>query len=179
VRAGLVVVGIILLILGAVIFVVPLIPSSQSLSTSSGSGSPDFSIFTSSPLVPTYAKLSYSSPVDVFFEAVTCTKPITTSQADSPNASQDCGTMTTVANSSGTSGSYSFTIPAGGAVVYFAIGDSNSTVSTTLTYTEPLVGIALIALGIILLILGIVLKCKKQKAQAIAAPSTPPPTGGT
>ena len=185
-RAGLVVVGVILLILGAVFWFVPLIPSSDnfSASTSDCSTAPNctfaYNIYTASPLIPTYAKLTWSSPEVVTFVAVTCTKSVTSDQLDSANTSAEvqaaCGTNSTVGNTTGTSGSYSFTIPAGGSLVFLAVTGSSTppTVTSTLTGTEPFLGLILLILGILLLILGVALKSKRQKAEAIATPVTSP-----
>jgi uncharacterized membrane protein len=187
-RTGLFIVGVILLIVGAVLIAVPLIPGSSSWTASTASsGNPcsaGCNLYSASPLVPTFAKLSWTSPTSVYFIAITCSGALTSSDLKNDNSSQldsACGTMTTVGNSSGTSGSYSFTIPAGGSLVFLAVytgGGSGTapTVSSTLTGTEPLLGLAILILGIVLLILGVALKSKKQKAEAIAAPASPPPS---
>jgi uncharacterized membrane protein len=186
-RTGLFIVGVILLILGAVLIAVPLIPSSSSFTAYNGSTSTiPFNIYTASPLIPTSAHLSWTSPTNTSFEAWTCSNAVTSSELQNVSTQAEfnakCGTTTVVANTSGTSGSYSFTIPGGGSLVYtaFSFGGTGSTapsVSTTLTGTEPLAGLALVILGVILLILGVALKSKKQKAAAIAAaPASPPPT---
>lgn len=177
-RAGLVVVGIILLILGAVLWFVPLIPSSDNFSASTPDcpTAPDctfaYNIYTASSLVPTYAKLSWSSPETVTFVAFTCTNSVSSDQLDSANTSAElravCGTNATVGNTTGTSGSYSFTIPAGGSLVFLALTGSSTppNVTSTLTGTEPFLGLILVVLGVIVLILGLVLKSRRQKAAA-------------
>lgn len=187
-RKVLVILGVIFLILGAVLIVVPLIPSTASFTAtpadcmSTPGCTVGYNIYTASPLVPTYAKLSWSAPGAVFFIAITCTKAVTGSQLDSANSSQqqaDCGTSTIVGNTSGTSGSYTFTVPAGGSLVYLAIASSSTapTVSATLTGTEPFLGLVVLVLGVILLILGVALRSKKVSGQPIAAPVAPPPSG--
>jgi uncharacterized membrane protein len=185
-RKGLFIVGVVLLILGAVLIAVPLIPSTSSFTASSpdcsgSSCTTAYNVYSASPVVPTYAKLSWTSPVTVYFVAITCTKDVSSSELDNANSSAqlsaDCGTNTTVGNSSGTSGSYSFSIPAGGSLVFLAVSNSNTTptVSATLTGTEPLLGLVVLVLGLLLLILGVVLKSRKQKLEGIAAPATTPP----
>jgi uncharacterized membrane protein len=190
-RKGLFIVGVILLILGAVLIAVPLIPSTSSFSAASASGSGSaagsqiaWNIYSASPAIPTYAKLSWTSPVTVYFVAYTCSNDVSSSELNDANSSgqfeKDCGTNQSVGNTSGTSGSYSFTVPAGGSLVFTAFQFTNSSTSTqvsaTLTGTEPLLGLVLVVLGIILLILGVVLKSKKQKADRIAGPVAPPPS---
>lgn len=134
----------------------------------------------------TSAKLSWSSPSPVYFFAVTCTKAVTSAELQSGNgsqASQDCGTNTTVANGTGTSGSYSFSIPSGGSLVFFSFSQNSQqpTVSATLTTTSPLIGIVLLALGLLLAIVGAALKSKKPKqvpgAQAPGQPYPPAQPG--
>ncbi|HTW39686.1 MAG TPA: hypothetical protein VMF04_02355 [Thermoplasmata archaeon] len=177
-RKVLFIVGVVLAILGAVLIVVPLIPSASNFTASSAdctgsSCTTAYNIYSASPVIPTYAKLSWSAPTTVYFFAITCTNDVSTSQLDNANSSAqlgaDCGTNTTVGNTSGTSGSYSFTIPAGGSLVFFAASSSSvaPTVTATLTGTEPFLGLIVLILGIILLVLGVVLKSKKQKSLAI------------
>jgi uncharacterized membrane protein len=182
VRKVLFMVGVVLVILGAVLIVVPLIPSTSSFSASSASGGSNssvaYNVYSASPVVPTYAKLSWSAPTTVYFIAITCTNDVSSSQLENDNSSQQnaaCGTSDTVGNTSGTSGSYTFSIPAGGSLVFLAIQSGAPTnVSATLTGTEPLLGLIVLVIGIILLILGVVLKSKRQRSEPIAAPMPPP-----
>ncbi len=190
-------IGVVLLVLGAVLMVAPLIPDSESFSASTpGPCGGDenctlaFNVYSASVGVfgGTSAKLSWSSTAAVTFVAVTCTKQISTDVLDTENASQidaACGTNHTVADATGTSGSYTFTIPSGGSLAYFAFSSASSlpTVSTTLTTTSPLLGLAGVAVGIVLVLLGLLLHPKsrpKAEGGGGAAPPTdgaPPPSG--
>jgi hypothetical protein len=112
----------------------------------------------------------------VDFDAVTCSNDVSSSELDHANTSSefqaDCGTEGAVANGSGTSGSYSLTIPAGGSLVYraYSFTPAAPQFSATLTGTEPLLGLVVLVLGIILLILGVVLRSKKQRFSRISSP---------
>ena len=91
-RTGLFMVGVVLLILGAVLIVVPLLHSTSSFSSTSndctgGSCSLVTDVYTATPLIPTYAKLSWTSPSTVQFFAVTCTNDVSSSEVESANSS--------------------------------------------------------------------------------------------
>jgi uncharacterized membrane protein len=191
-RIGLVIIGIVLLLLGAVLMFVPVLKSdanSTAISYSQCGSSPtctvSYNIYDASPGVigGTSAKLTWTSPSNVLFFAVTCTNAVTSAQLQSvatpAQLSKDCGTNATVANQTGTSGTSSFTIPSGGSLVYFAISLNNQepVVNSSLTTTSPLLGFVLLVVGILLLILGAALKSKKQKQAAAGqvAPSATPP----
>ncbi len=196
-RKGILAIGVVLAVIGAVVMTVPLLPDSESFSASTpgpcnegANCTQAFNVYSASDGVfgGTSAKLSWSSTGTVTFVAVTCTKQITTDVLDSQNASQidaACGTNHTVADASGTSGSYTFTIPSGGSLAYFAFSSASTlpTVSTTLTTTSPLLGLAGVALGIVLILLGLVLRPKARRAGAgSAAPASAgdrpsPPSG--
>ena len=187
-RIVVLIVGVILLILGAVIAFVPVISDTSSVTavdpsdcTSGPDCSISYEVYSASPSVTggTSTKLSWSAPVPVTFTAVTCSNAVT-GEPDNLTPSElarVCSGLVTVANTTGTSGSYSFTIPSGGSLMFFATtsGTVQPTVNATLTATEPLLGLVVLLLGLLLAILGVVLRSKKQKLAAIAAS---PPSGG-
>ncbi|MDE1878941.1 MAG: hypothetical protein KGI89_00185 [Euryarchaeota archaeon] len=190
-RKGLVIVGVVLLALGAVLMFVPLIPSTISSTASNPSangGMIGYNIYQSSFSLTggTTGKFSFSSPSPVDIAVITCSRAVTTSQLQQATTSAQfnaaCGTNTTYGTtqvggfsfSNGTSGSFSVTIPSGGTLIWFALSGQNSppTVTVTTTYTSPLLGLVLLVIGVLLLLLGVALKSKKQKQ---AATSLPPP----
>lgn len=196
------VVGLVLVILGAVLLYVPLVPSSETFQATDGfscaeSGAStcvNYSLFDASPalLGGTMAKLTFSSSGPVFFTAITCSKTVTTSQLQSATSNAQaqavCGTEDVVYNGTQegaqTSGSASFSIPSSGTLIFVAISDGpGPSVSTSLTYSEPLAGFILLIVGILLLLVGLVAKGKKAKAAAAAAgpqpwnPNQPTPPG--
>lgn len=186
-RAGLVVVGIVFVVLGGVLAYVALVPQSGTFNaTTNGSGSMEnFTVFDASPALfgGTVAKFSFTSTVSVDLYLITCSKVVTTSQLSSAGSEgqleSDCGTNATYgttstsggAYSTGTSGSFAFSIPASGSVIYFAVSSAPGTVSATITTSEPLAGDILLIVGVLVLIVGLVLKSHKTKASKTGTPT--------
>ncbi len=184
-RTGLVVVGLILLILGAVLLFIPILPGNTNFSAvsptqcvSQATCQVSYNIYEASPslLGGTSAKFTWSSPSTIFFHAVTCTNAVSGSQLSSATTTAQfnaaCGTSNVIANTTGTGGTYTFTIPSGGSFVFFGIsaGTSSVTGSSTLTATEPLLGLVILVVGLLLLIVGAATTSKKKKAARSAPP---------
>jgi hypothetical protein len=186
-RTGTVIVGVVLILIGAVLMFYPLVPSSStfqstyylSCGSSSAGACLNYTVFDASPALfgGTMAKLSWTSSSAIEFLALTCSGQVTTSDISHDTAAQlnsACGTNQTVSSggSPSTSGSYTFTIPSSGTLIFAAgsITTPGPSVSVTLTYTEPLAGAALLIIGVIVLIVGAVRKSAKPKP----TPSGPP-----
>ncbi|MCI4338975.1 MAG: hypothetical protein L3J68_01405 [Thermoplasmata archaeon] len=164
-RAGLVVVGIVLAIIGAALLFVPVLPQSNETATSSSStpyyaGSVSGFSLTGSIVVAVSWSTGGNTSVNVI--AATC-------GGSCDNASDVSG----ITSQNGTSGSFTLSQPNGGSIVMGVIysGETPVTVTFKITTTLSTVGTLLIVLGIILLILGVVLG-RKSKA---ATPPTPQP----
>ena len=189
------VVGLILLILGVVLLFIPILPGNTTFSaispTQCGTQATcqvSYNVYDASPSLTggSSAKFTWSAPSTIFFYAVTCTHAVSGSQLSSATTTAQfnsvCGTSDVIANTSGTGGSYSFTIPSGGSFVFFGLsgGTSSITGSATLTATEPILGLVILVIGLILLLVGAATTSKKKKA-AQAAPPQPwgaPGAGG-
>ncbi len=165
-RIGILVVGIVLIVVGAVLLFVP-VGVQSSTTIDNNSSTPEavqsvsgFSLTGSIPIA-----VSWSSPVAVTIGAVACTGTCS-------NVSQLSG----ITIQTGTSGSFTLNQPNGGSIGFVVVPATGGAPSTNVTFkfTPALttVGSILIILGIILLILGVVLK-RKQPAAPAAAPSYP------
>jgi hypothetical protein len=186
VRVVVLIVGLILLILGAVLMFVPLLSDTASVTAvdpSDCTTGPDcsiaYNVYSASPSVTggTSARLSWSSPIPATFTAVTCTNAVT-GQPENLTPSElgrVCHGLVTVANTTGTSGSSTFSIPSDGSLMYFATtsGSAEPTVHATLTATEPLLGLVALLVGVLFTILGVVLRSRKPKLAAIASTGRP------
>ncbi|HKV89889.1 MAG TPA: hypothetical protein VJQ43_01690 [Thermoplasmata archaeon] len=186
---GIVVVGVVLLILGAVLLFVPVVPQAkQTIGPSSSIPGVILSVSGVSLTGSIPVSVSWSSTGPVTVGGATCA-----ANCESINA-------TGVSNptiESGTSGSFTLNQPNGGSLVLiaFSFGSgpngfanrSNATTTFTLTTALSTVGSILLIVGILLLIVGLVLKSKKAKMAASApaanqwvaptdsAPATAPP----
>jgi hypothetical protein len=178
VRAVWVGLGAALLVVGAVFVFVPITPYSTSFA-----GVPahcfacevPYQIYSSDGILPTYTRLSWSSPAPVTVYAITFTSaPSACDLVVARGWAQlepDCGVSRTLANTTGTSGSVALTIPAGATLLYLAVSFDNSTptVLTTLTGALPLQGIAFAGLGVGAVLLGVLPWSRLRKS----APSAP------
>ncbi len=175
-RLGIAVVGVILLVLGAVLLFVPLSPqpnqnvTSGSVSTG-GSGVSIFSVsgFSLTGNIP--VSISWSAPTAVVIGAVACSG---TCQNPSTSGSG-------VAVQTGTSGTFTLNQPDGGEIGLVAITTAGSAVTVTFKITTALttVGSILLILGILLLIVGVVLKSKSGAPAPVGAPPASPPPATT
>jgi uncharacterized membrane protein len=171
---GVVVVGVVLLILGAVLMFVPIVPqSAQKVSSGSTLPAVIFSVsgFSVTGSIPVSVSWSSTGPVEV--AAATCS-----GSCASANASAASG----VVLQSGTSGSFTLNQPNGGQVVLVAVStNSSSPTTTTFNVTTALstVGSILLILGIVLLIVGVVVKSKSKAAPMPMSPAADQSTGMT
>jgi uncharacterized membrane protein len=167
VRIGLVVVGIVLLVLGAVLLFVPLVPqSSQTVSSDSAVPGEVFSVsgFSLTGSIP--VTISWTSDSPVIVAAATCS-----GNCESSNVSSVSGVTT----QTGTSGTINLNQPDGGEVGFFVVSESpgghaNATFNVKTALTS--VGSILLIVGILVLILGVVLRSGPKNPPA-SAPPTP------
>ncbi len=166
-RIGLVIVGLVLIILGAVLLFVPLEPqTNQVVSTSSDTPYYEGTVsgFSLTGSIPISVSWNASATVQVIAGACTAT---------CTNESQ----VSSITTETGMSGSFTLSQPNGGSILMGAIGPlGGSPASVTFKITTALttVGTILVPVGIIVLILGVVLKSQKQKMAAMAPPASPP-----
>lgn len=176
-RMGMVVVGIVLLIVGAALMFVPLSPQPQQTLTQSSTTTPyaftisGISITGSIPI-----SVSWSSNTSVLLVAVACS-----GSCSSGNVSALSGATI----QTGTSGTFSLNVPTGG-TVEIAVGTiTGGASSTTLNVKTALttVGTIVLIVGILLLIVGLVLKGRPKPmaqppmatpAQDASPPMAPP-----
>ena len=168
-RTGMLVAGIVILIIGVVLWYLPVQPVSNSLTVPTGAGD----------------TLSANPPLAVLTSQLTYSASWTASSSITVNV-YDCGTDSACSNAihsgaiatgTGSSGSLSWTGPKG---EYYLIVPS-STATVTAGATEPLagglVGVALLVVGLIIAIVGAVRGPAKAKASPApaAAPAAAPP----
>lgn len=163
-RIGMVVVGVVVLIIGAALMFVPLSPQpSQTLTQTSESTPYAFTISGISLTGSIPISVSWTSNTTITLLAVAC--------------SGTCGNLSTLSGvtlQTGTSGSFSLSVPTGGTVEIGTITTGGTPSSTTVNVTTALttVGTILLVVGILLLIVGLVLKRKpKGMAQPPAMPA--------
>ncbi len=180
VRTGIVIVGVILLVLGAVLAFVPLVTQSvQQTGSSSSSGFSGYVWNNNGIVLPATVKISWSASSTVMFLYITCTNTITQSQAQaanfnisSCNGMQSYGAQSstflgqTIHYDTGTSGSQSISVPAGGTLLFSGGSGSPTTINISASYPEPLIGFILLIVGVLILLVGLVLKSKKRAAAA-------------
>lgn len=190
-RKGLLIVGVILLVLGIVLAFVPLVTQSVSSTESSGTstGSYVYVWNNNGVILPATVKVSWTAPDTTEFFYFSCTNSLSAStvQSTSFNLTQQCNGLQTYGASSvtsggqtinydtGTSASQSISVPAGGTLIFGGVPASGSeTISITATYPEPLFGLILIILGVLLAVVGVVLKAKR-KGPKVPKGQQPPP----
>lgn len=174
-RAGMLVVGILLLIVGIVLWYLPVQPSATTQAVPTGEG----------------AIISANPPLAVLTSSLSYNANWSASSTVTVNV-YDCGTDTQctnavhtspIATGTGASGSLSWSGPKG--EVFLVVPSSTATVTTTVT--EPLlggvIGVVLLVIGILLAAIGAMRAPKKAapaapvaRAAAPAAPPAAPPT---
>jgi uncharacterized membrane protein len=174
VRITWVVVGVVVLVIGVVLQFVP-VASQGSETVVGGSDAPYWAGSVSG------VSLTGSIPVSVAWSsstAVTVLAGVASGGCSSPTS------VSGVASQSGTSGTFTLNQPDGGCLLLESgPGTGGSSVNVTFTIKTALttVGSAMIIFGVILVIVGLVLRRKSAKAPAPPnAPSSstaPPPTG--
>ena len=169
-RGGIVVVGIVLIVIGAVLLFVP-VAGQGSQTVNSGSSTPfelaSVSGFSITGSIPISISWTSSGPAEVV--AATCSATCDTSGGVSA--------LGGVVLQTGTSGSFTINQPNGGELVYGVVSTGGSSpVNATFTLTTALstVGSALLIVGIVVLIIGAVLRSKsRMAAMPPAQPATP------
>ncbi|MCI4369927.1 MAG: hypothetical protein L3J81_01195 [Thermoplasmata archaeon] len=174
-RPVIVVVGIVLLIVGAVLLFEPVVPQANQTITSQSSPPID---------IESVSGYSVTGAIAVHI-AWTSVEPVTVVAA---TCSANCNTTSTASGvtlQSGTSGSFTLNQPNGGEIAFGALnltsgkgGNATFTISTALAT----VGTLLVVVGILLVIAGIILKSDQARAKAAAATQAAPtpatPTSG-
>lgn len=169
-RGGVVVLGIVLIVIGAVLLFVP-VAGQGSQKVDSGSSTPfeviSVSGFSITGSIPVSISWTSDGPAEVV--AAACTASCDTSGGVSA--------LTGVVLQTGTSGSFTINQPNGGELAYGVVSTGGgSSVNATFTLTTALttVGSALLIVGIVVLIIGAVLRSKsKMAALPPAQPATP------
>ncbi|MCI4327187.1 MAG: hypothetical protein L3K16_06100 [Thermoplasmata archaeon] len=167
-RPVIVVVGIVLLIVGAVLMVEPVVPqSNQTISSNSALPYVVESVSGYSLTQTIAVHISWTAPATVTVVGGACTA--------SCNSSSSASDLTI---QSGTSGSFTLNQPNGGEILFGAIngstfsqgsGAANATFMVTTAFAT--VGTLLVVVGILLVIAGLVMK--SDKARAAVQPAQP------
>ncbi|HTT34333.1 MAG TPA: hypothetical protein VLX64_00080 [Thermoplasmata archaeon] len=167
-RAGIVVIGLVFAILGAVLAFYPVL---QTASTT---------------LTPTEPYEAWNVTAGL---SITGTIPITVDWSSSTSVTVIAGTCDSVTGSgitsactnphnsseTGTSGSFSLTPKSGGAVLVAIEIPTTASVSVTVKEAQTTVGDALLILGVLLFLIGLVMR---RRGRARPAPLKPAPTSG-
>ena len=171
-RAGILVVGIVLIVIGGVLSFMPLLSAGA---CASPCGAID--VQSKSLVVDSHFSVSWSGGGSSdYVAAIDCgtTQPTAISSVATTPA-QVCSGGTVVSSGTGSSGTLSVAAPNGDWIVVGAWTSSAATsidtsAALSATATEGLIGIPILILGVIFLILGAALKSKKQKQVAQAPP---------
>jgi uncharacterized membrane protein len=165
VRIGFVVVGVVLIILAAVLMFVPIVTVASQTITPTQPYEANVTGYSITGSIP--GSISWSSSSDVEIDVATC------SSVSSANACS--GSVNALTPQNGTSGTFTFNVPTGGAVAVALVGAGSA--SITVKLAQSTVGLILLVVGILLLLIGLVLKRSGSKtAPVMAEPAqTPPP----
>jgi hypothetical protein len=164
-RMGLVVVGVVLLLIGAVLLFVPVVPQSNE-TVSSNSELPyyaasisGFALTGSTPVSVSWS-VNGSTPVEIVAGACT---------SSCANATQ----ISSITTQNATSGSFTLNQPNGGSILMGVVyGGGPVTVTFKIATALSTVGTALLVIGILVLIAGLVLGRKPKPAPMMAAQPT-------
>lgn len=165
-RAGIAVVGIVLLVIGAVLWYLPL-PGTSTGQTQVAAGQGE--------------TVQATAPLALLTPQVTLTVTWTASTSAairvySCGSDSSCGSpsSTAIASGSGTSGTLTFTADKGS--YYIIVPDHTATINVqpTVPILGGALGLVLLVIGIILLLVGLVARKKQPKAEP--APVEPAPT---
>ncbi|MCI4351083.1 MAG: hypothetical protein L3K15_06185 [Thermoplasmata archaeon] len=164
-RIGLVIVGIAIVLLGLVPLFEPIVPlQSQSVT----SANPD--IFTVAAVVsPTgnvQLTVTWSSTTSTTFAVYTCTSV----NLPASNVSTACQGPMTIGSETGTSGTFHFPVKLGSSVIAGIFSQKPGTASVTVTGSSPLLATVLLVVGLVLVLIGGILK---KKAATQSEPPTP------
>jgi uncharacterized membrane protein len=158
-RAGVVVVGIVLVVIGAVLMFVPVVgQGSQKVDSSSSTPYDVFSVsgFSLTGSIP--VSVAWTSTAAVTIVAAACSASCNTG---------DVSGISGLTEQTGTSGSFTLNQPDGGEVLVGVVSSgSGSPATATFSITTALttVGSILLVLGIVILIVGVVLRSKSKAA---------------
>lgn len=163
-RAGLLVAGIVLLLIGVVLVEYPLEP--QAIPVNNKGASSIEAVQVNSPLMSQHFEVSWSASAVGTMQYGVC--------AQIPNAPTGLvGNCSQTGSGSGTSGTFSFSASNGQFVVLFFNGSGGTASAKT---TIPTAGVLVIVIGVILLLAGAALRSqpKVQAAQSGPTPPVPP-----
>lgn len=169
-RFLLVVIGVAVMVIGAVLLVIPTIPQ-PAVSISAKSNSSGSQAFTTNAFSLTYQQPisgTWTSNTSVLFEVIVCSAGCST-----PNATVAASVVQT-----GTSGSFSFVVPQGGIVQFSMIGATGTAAHGTVNFSTALTlpGSIALLVGIVLIVLGFFLRAKRPPAPAARPPPRPRPS---
>lgn len=166
-RIGFVIVGIVIVLLGVLLLFEPIVPLQSQTVTSAN---PD--IFTVAAFVsPTgnvQLTVTWSSTTSITFAVYTCTSV----NLPASNVSTACRGVATIGSETGTSGTFHFPVKSGSSVIAGIFSQKSGTASVTVTGSSPLLATFLLVVGLVLVVVGGVLKKKA------AIDSGPTPTAG-
>ena len=176
-RAGILVAGIVLILLGAVFLYVPIVPQGSQKVTESqpyAFNLTGFSLFGSQPI-----RMTWTSNVPIVFAAAACSSLSACTSASLTG-------LSSVSIQTGTSGTFTLSVPNGGTVIVGIVSTQSNSSSTpananvSVTTALGTVGTALLVLGIVIFLVGLVLR-KKRKMVPMPPPPpmtpvTPPPS---
>lgn len=169
-RFLLVVIGVAVMVIGAVLLVIPTIPQ-PSVNISAASNTSGYQAFSTNAFSLTYQQPisgDWTSNTSVLFEVFVCSSGCST-----PNASVVASVVQT-----GTSGSFALDVPEGAIVQFTMIGASGTAAHGTVDFSTALTlpgSIALLA-GVALIILGFFLRAPRKMAPGARPPPRPRPT---
>lgn len=170
-RIVIVVVGIVLIILGAVLAFVPLATAaSQEVTSSAPYVANITAAFSITGTVPLTISWTSGSTTSMILGA--CDKV----NSGASNISGSC-TNAQITTQTGTSGSWNVNVKPGGAIVAGCF-TSGCTANITVKEGQTVIGDILLILGIVVLIVGVVLKSKPKAAPPMAQPMPPDNTMG-
>ncbi len=161
-RGGVVAIGIVLLVIGAVLAFVPLIQAaSQDVSESSPAAYNISALFSITGTVP--LSISYTSSQTVDILVGTCD-----SVTYSPSGQPQCSNPS-ISSQNASGGTFNVNVKPGGAVVIGLLGPGTATV--TVKEGQTTAGDILLILGIVLVLVGLVLRGRARPVSP-----TPPPS---
>ncbi len=171
-RAGLVALGIILAVLGATLLFVPILPQSHET-------------INSAETTPYYAgsvsgfSLSGSIPIAVSW-TVNGTDPVEVVAAACSGACTNVSEISSEAYENGTAGSFTLAQPNGGTVVLGVLydGTPGEIVTFQITIGAATVATVLVAVGLLVLIVGVVARRPTPPAPEVPPTAPPPPPTG-
>lgn len=159
-RAGLVVVGVVVLIVGAALLFVPILPQANATVTYERAGY-EANITGFSLTGSIAGTLAWNANQTVEFVFVSC-----------PTGPCSSG-ASTIETQNGTSGSISFSVPSGGEVgARIVAGPPGASATVKLTLSEPTWGSILVVAGVVILLAGLLLRRKPSPAPVGASPSS-------